>query len=67
MIGTDSVIVSWYSYSKDEDAMIEHSRDFIVRRPSDVMDVLAFARSLREKTPYHISVSDGKRCFCFSV
>lgn len=61
------VTVNWYLFSKRNETMVCHSRDFIVRRPSDLMDVLAFARSLREQTPYHIQVTDGVRCYCFSV
>lgn len=61
------VTVNWYSFSKSDGQMVCKSRDIIVRRPSDLMDVLAFARSLREQTPYHIQVTDGQRCICFSV
>ena len=55
------ITVYWYSFSKEKHEMVRFSRDFTISSPSDMMDALTFARSLREATPYSIGVTDGIR------
>lgn len=62
------VTVSWSFFEGcggEKYRLRDASRDFIIRSPTDFMDVMDFARVLRRTyaSGLHIVVSDGERSF----